>query len=269
MAAIRFKRGTRAQLNTAAAASGLAQGEPYLITDESRVAVGTAASAFKAFVREDDAIVAPQTHAAAGKTTPADADELPLVDSAASNALKKLTIANLAAWVRGVALTGLDTASNAAVVATDSILAAVGKLQAQVNAKFDKSGGTIAGATSVAGNLLSTAGLIGYGPGIGGTVTQPTSKSTNVALNKTSGQVTMSNASLPGGGVVSFQIANTFASQYDGVVVTGLQTFDWSNYILSATISNSVIIVTLKNDTVAARSEALVFNFQLFRGVAS
>ena len=106
MAAIRFKRGTRAQLNTAAAASGLAQGEPYLITDESRVAVGTAASAFKAFVREDDAIVASQTHAAAGKTTPADADELGLVDSEASNGLKKLTWSNLRAallsYFRGV-----------------------------------------------------------------------------------------------------------------------------------------------------------------------
>lgn len=97
MAAIRFKRGTRAQLNTAAAANSLAQGEPYLISDESRVAVGTAASSYKAFVREDDAVVAPQTHAAASKTTPADADELPLVDSAASNVLKKLTFANLKA----------------------------------------------------------------------------------------------------------------------------------------------------------------------------
>lgn len=38
-------------------------------------------------------------HAATGKTTPVDADELALVDSAASNALKKLTWANLKATV--------------------------------------------------------------------------------------------------------------------------------------------------------------------------
>lgn len=37
------------------------------------------------------------THAAASKTTPVDADEIPLVDSAASNALKRLTWANLKA----------------------------------------------------------------------------------------------------------------------------------------------------------------------------
>jgi hypothetical protein len=39
-------------------------------------------------------------HAATDKATPVDADELPLVDSAASNVLKKLTIANLIAKIK-------------------------------------------------------------------------------------------------------------------------------------------------------------------------
>lgn len=50
-------------------------------------------------------IVAPETHAATSKTTPVDADELPLVDSAASNVLRKLTWVNLkatlATWING------------------------------------------------------------------------------------------------------------------------------------------------------------------------
>lgn len=45
-------------------------------------------------------VIAPGTHGATGKTTPVDADELPLVDSAASNVLKKLTWANLKATVK-------------------------------------------------------------------------------------------------------------------------------------------------------------------------
>jgi hypothetical protein len=45
----------------------------------------------------DITVIAPGTHAAAGKPAPVDADELPLVDSAASNGLKKLTWANLKA----------------------------------------------------------------------------------------------------------------------------------------------------------------------------
>lgn len=42
-------------------------------------------------------VIAPGTHAATGKTTPVDADEFAIVDSAASNVLKKLTWANLKA----------------------------------------------------------------------------------------------------------------------------------------------------------------------------
>jgi hypothetical protein len=45
-------------------------------------------------------VIAPGTHAATGKTTPVDADEIPLVDSAASNVLKKLTWANLKATIK-------------------------------------------------------------------------------------------------------------------------------------------------------------------------
>lgn len=50
-------------------------------------------------------VIAPGTHAATSKATPVDADELPLVDSAASNVLKKLTWANLKATLK----TYLDT----------------------------------------------------------------------------------------------------------------------------------------------------------------
>lgn len=46
MAAIRFKRGTRAQLDAAAAAGQLALGEPYVITDEDAMAFGLGASSY-------------------------------------------------------------------------------------------------------------------------------------------------------------------------------------------------------------------------------
>lgn len=45
-------------------------------------------------------VIAPGTHAATGKTTPIDADEVPLVDSAASNVLKKVTWANIKATLK-------------------------------------------------------------------------------------------------------------------------------------------------------------------------
>lgn len=47
MAILKFKRGSRAQLQTAAAASGLIQGEPYLVTDaDDDLAVGKDTSSF-------------------------------------------------------------------------------------------------------------------------------------------------------------------------------------------------------------------------------
>jgi hypothetical protein len=45
-------------------------------------------------------VISEVTHSAAGKTTPVDADEMPVVDTAASNALKKLTWANVKATLK-------------------------------------------------------------------------------------------------------------------------------------------------------------------------
>jgi len=64
--------------------------------------------------------VAEETHAATGKTTPVDADEIPLADSAASFALKKLTWANL----KATAKTYFDTLYQP----TDSDLTTIGGL---------------------------------------------------------------------------------------------------------------------------------------------
>jgi hypothetical protein len=68
---------------------------------------GTVVAPIMVYVTYDDgvAVTAAEIHAATGKTTPVDADELGIVDSAASNALKKLTWANLKATLK----TYLDT----------------------------------------------------------------------------------------------------------------------------------------------------------------
>lgn len=81
--------------------------------------------------------VAGPIHSATAKATPTDADELGIIDSAASWGLKKLTFANLAAWARGINLSGLSIATNTAITASDTVLDALGKLQAQVSAKQD------------------------------------------------------------------------------------------------------------------------------------
>jgi chemotaxis response regulator CheB len=55
MASIRHKRGTRAQIDAAAAGSQLRTGEVYLITDEARLTVGTASSAHSPLAKQSEA----------------------------------------------------------------------------------------------------------------------------------------------------------------------------------------------------------------------
>lgn len=55
MASVRIKRGTRAQINAAATAGQLAEGEVYLITDEQRLSVGTSASAHAPAAKQSEA----------------------------------------------------------------------------------------------------------------------------------------------------------------------------------------------------------------------
>ena len=59
--------------------------------------------------------------------------------------------------VRAVLLTGLSTASNAAISATDSVLAALGKLQAQITGHVGTGGGAHADATTTASGFMSDA----------------------------------------------------------------------------------------------------------------
>jgi hypothetical protein len=51
---IQIKRGTRAQIEAAKAAGQLKDGEPYLIIDEDRIAVGTSSSGYSSFAKTDE-----------------------------------------------------------------------------------------------------------------------------------------------------------------------------------------------------------------------
>lgn len=55
MPSLAHKRGTRAQIDAAATSSGLKSGEVYLITDEARLTVGTAANAHTPLAKQSEA----------------------------------------------------------------------------------------------------------------------------------------------------------------------------------------------------------------------
>jgi hypothetical protein len=53
---IQIKRGTRAQIEAAKAAGQLRDGEPYLITDEDRIAVGVSPSGYSSFAKIEELV---------------------------------------------------------------------------------------------------------------------------------------------------------------------------------------------------------------------
>jgi len=133
-------------------------------------------------------------------------------------------------------------------------------------------GGAEAMRIDSSGNVLVTnvAGL-GYGTGSGGTVTQATSKSTAVTLNKPTGVITMNNAALAANTTVAFSCTNSIAAAIDTVVLTPLtSTIDMSQYQWGAAMNGAgTIQIYLRNITAGPLSHAVVFNFAIIKGATS
>lgn len=125
------------------------------------------------------------------------------------------------------------------------------------------------------GNLTGTGSLkstsptagIGYGAGAGGTVTQATSKSTGVTLNKVAGVITMNNASLGAGAEVEFIVTNSAVAAVDVPVVALASGGTAAGYqiTVSAVAAGSFKIV-VENVSAGSLGEALVINFVVLKG---
>lgn len=63
--------------------------------------------------------------------------------------------------VRAAAITGLSTATNAAITAADTVLSALGKLQAQLSGKLDATGTATAATKLATARAISLGGLLG------------------------------------------------------------------------------------------------------------
>lgn len=115
------------------------------------------------------------------------------------------------------------------------------------------------------GNVLVTspAGL-GYGPGAGGTVTQATSKSTAVTLNKPTGKIITHNAALASWGAVTFAVNNSMVSTTDTVA---LSVGNSANY-LAQTLYTSVggFGIRLVNISPGSLAEAVGVYFTIIKG---
>ena len=105
---------------------------------------------------------------------------------------------------------------------------------------------------------------LGYTTDAQGTVTQATSKSTGVTLNKSAGQITMNNAALASVTNVTFTLTNSFISGNDVLILnvgSGATAGAYNCWVSG--LSAGAAAITLRNISGGSLSEAVVVNFAL------
>ena len=129
----------------------------------------------------------------------------------------------------------------------------------------------ILGLNSLAGVLVYGSGGLGYGPGSGGTVTQLTSKSTAVTLNKPTGYINMSNTGLAAGASVTFTFNNSLLSGADtlNIIIYSNSIATQGSYRLTWSIITSLAYITLTNQSASTLTEAPLLNFAIIKGATA
>jgi hypothetical protein len=113
---------------------------------------------------------------------------------------------------------------------------------------------------------ITTTGAIGYRTGAGGTVTQGTSRTTGVQLDKLCGRITLFSAA----GSTSWQTFTVTCSQVDAVdTVMVNQKSGTDKYMIHVTrVASGAFDITFAT-TGGTTSEQPVFNFAIFKAVVS
>jgi hypothetical protein len=108
-----------------------------------------------------------------------------------------------------------------------------------------------------------------FGYVTGGTVTQATNKATGVTLNKPSGQITMSNASLAAATIVSFTFTNSTISSADVLVINHVSGGTVGSYTFTAACGSGSATVYVRNATSGSLGEAIVLRYAVIKGATS
>lgn len=115
----------------------------------------------------------------------------------------------------------------------------------------------------------TNAGLtdIGLGTGAGGTVTQSTSKTTGVTLNKRTGRITMASSSLAAGAVASFTLTNSTIKAQDVVAVCIAGGATAGAYVVTVdAVNDGSCSISLRNLSGSDLAEPVVLQFVVIAG---
>jgi hypothetical protein len=166
-----------------------------------------------------------------------------------ATSLGSFTSANLAAALTDETGTGAAVFANTPTLVTPNIGAATGTSLA------------VTGAVTSSG----TAG-VGYATGAGGTVTQGTSRTTGVTINKTSGAITLFSAA-GSATATTFTVTNSTVAATDVIVLSQKSGTDLYDLMVTAVGSGSFNITF--RTTGGTTTEQPVFNFAVIKGVAA
>lgn len=172
------------------------------------------------------------------------------------------------------------TATGLAGLASFNVSATTGSTSTTTGA-ITVGGGIGAGGNIYSGgSFVSTAGGvysnnatsgIGYGTGAGGTVTQATSKTTGVTLNKVCGTITTAADSLAATTAATFTVTNSAVAINDVIVVnlrSGYTNLSDYEVYVGGNAAGSFAI-SIYNNTAAALAQALVLNFVVLKSVVA
>lgn len=113
-------------------------------------------------------------------------------------------------------------------------------------------------------------GSLGYGTGSGGTVTQATSKSTGVTLNKPSGRITTAATALAANSSVSFLLSNSKIAAVDTVLVNTVSGAGAASYRCDAWgVGVGLVYIEIQNVTAGSLSDAININFSIIKGATA
>lgn len=113
----------------------------------------------------------------------------------------------------------------------------------------------------------TSVGARGYASGAGGTVTQLTSKTTGVTLNKLCGQITLNNAALAAATIVSFTFTNSTIEANDILVLNHISGGTVGAYTLNAQSAAGSASINVRNATAGSLSEAIVIAYAVVKVV--
>jgi hypothetical protein len=125
------------------------------------------------------------------------------------------------------------------------------------------------GTTTTVGNLhvIGSSQTLGYSTGAGGSVSQTATKATGVTLNRPTGTITMTAATLNANTTVSFTLTNSVISATDIIVLQHTSVGASASYNLNAFPGAGSAVISVRNVTAGNLSEAIVIRFAVIESV--